>query len=51
MLLLSIRGGLEVELWTDNSLLSASVDQIWIGAIYFTITVTIIYLVLTFLQL
>ena len=31
---LSSRGGLEVELWTDNSLPSASVDQIPLGAMY-----------------
>ena len=30
----SSRGGLEVELWTDNSLPSASVDQIPLGAMY-----------------
>ena len=27
-------GGLEVELWTDNSLPSASADQILLGAMY-----------------
>ena len=32
----SSRGGLEVELWTDNSLPSASVDQIPLGAMYVT---------------
>ena len=31
---LSSRGGLEVELWTDNSLPSALVDQIPLGAMY-----------------
>ena len=30
----SSRGGLEVELWTDNNLPSASVDQIPLGAMY-----------------
>ena len=30
----SSRGGLEVELWTDNSPPSASVDQISLGAMY-----------------
>ena len=30
----SSRGGLEVELWTDNSLPSTSVDQIPLGAMY-----------------
>ena len=30
----SSRGGLEVELWTDKSLSSASVDQIPLGAMY-----------------
>ena len=30
----SSRGGLEVELWTDNSLPSASVDQIPLEAMY-----------------
>ena len=31
---ISSRGGLEVELWTDKSLPSASVDQILLGAMY-----------------
>ena len=31
----SSRGGLEVELWADNSLPSASVDQIPLGAMFF----------------
>ena len=30
----SSRGGLEVELWTDNSLPSALVDRIPLGAMY-----------------
>ena len=30
----SSSGGLEVELWTDNSLPFASVDQIPLGAMY-----------------
>ena len=37
----SSRGGLEVELWTDNSLPSASVDRIPLGAWYWLLRFTV----------
>ena len=36
---ISSRGGLEVELWTDNHLPSALVDRIPLGAWYWPLTI------------
>ena len=43
----SSRGGLEVELWTDNSLPSASVDQIPLEAMYLIKSVSCFTLMVT----
>ena len=41
----SSRGGLEVELWTDNNLPSASVDQNPLGVMYAIVLLNIKYFI------